>query len=76
MFDTNGDLRNVIEREKAAREKRITKKKKEIKAHMRPFSFYEKDFKSFYERKNKECIPPKFLPFKANPIQYKSQVNM
>ena len=76
MFDTNGDLRNVIERERAEREKRITKKKKEIKAHMRPFSFYEKDFKSFYERKNKECIPPQFVPFKANPIQYKSQVNM
>ena len=76
MFDTNGDLRNVIEREKAERDIRITKKKKEIKAHMRPFSFYEADFKSFYERKNKECLPPKFLPFKANPIRYKSQVNM
>ena len=42
---------------------------------MRPFSFYDVDFKSFYERKNKECLPPKFLPFKANPIHYKSQVN-
>ena len=76
MFDTNGDLRNIIEREKSEREIRITKKKKEIKKHMRPFSFYEADFKSFYERKNKECLPPKFLPFKANPIQYKSQVNV
>ena len=75
MFDTNGDIRNVIEWEKAEREIRTNKKKKEIKSHMRPFSFYDVDFKSFYERKNKECLPPKFLPFKANPIHYKSQVN-
>ena len=76
MFDTNGDLHNVIEREKAARKKRVDKKKKEIEAHLRPFSFYDSDLKSFIERKNQECLPPKFKPFKANRIQYKSQVNM
>ena len=48
----------------------------EILSGMKPFSFYDDDFKSFVERKNQECIPPEFVPFKANPIQYKSQVNM
>ena len=76
MFDTKGDLRNVIEREKSARQKRIEQKKMEILSSMKPFSFYDDDFKSFVERKNQECIPPEFVPFKANPIQYKSQVNM
>ena len=76
MFDTNGDLRNVIEREKAARKLRVDRKKKEITAHLRPFSFYEADLKSFEARRKNECLPPKFLPFKANPIRYKSQVNM
>ena len=76
MFDTNGDLNNIIEREKIARQKRVDKKKQEIISHSKPFSFYEADLKSFMERKSKECLPPKFIPFKANPIQYKSQVNM
>ena len=76
MFDTKGDLRNVIEREKSARQKRIERKKIEILSSMKPFSFYDSDFNSFIERKNQECIPPKFAPFKANPIQYKSQVNI
>ena len=76
MFDTKGDLRNLIEREKSARQKRIERKKIEILSSMKPFSFYDSDFNSFIERKNQECLPPKFAPFKANPIQYKSQVNM
>ena len=76
MFDTNGDLHNVIEREKAERKKRVDRKKKEIQAHLRPFSFYAADLKSFIDRKNQQCLPPKFKPFKANRIQYKSQVNM
>ena len=76
MFDTKGDLRNVIEREKNARQRRIEQKKMEIISSMRPFSFYDADFKSFVERKNQECLPPKFVAFKANPTQFKSQVNM
>ena len=76
MFNRKGDLRNIIEREKSARQRRIEQKKMEIIAGMRPFSFYDNDLKSFVERKNQECIPPKFVPFKANPIQYKSQVNV
>ena len=76
MFDTKGDLRNVIEREKSARQQRVNQKKIEILSSMKPFSFYDADFKSFVERKNQECLPPEFVPFKANPIKYKSQVNM
>ena len=76
MFNTKGDLRNVMEREKSARQKRIERKKIEILSSMKPFSFYDSDFNSFIERKNQECLPPKFTPFKANPIQYKSQVNV
>ena len=76
MFDTKGDLRNVIEREKSAREFRLNKKRQEIISNMKPFSFYDADFKSFVDRKNQECLPPEFIPFKANPIKYKSQANM
>lgn len=75
MFDTKGDLRNIIEREKSARQKRINQKNIEIISGMKPFSFYDADFKSYVKRKNQKCIPPEFVPFKANPIQYKSQVN-
>ena len=76
MFDTKGDLRNVIEREKSARQHRVNQRKIEIISSMKPFSFYDADFKSFVERKNQECLPPEFVPFKANPIKYKSQVKM
>ena len=76
MFNKKGDLRNIIEREKSAREIRLKKKRKEIQDNMKPFSFYDKDFDSFVKRKNQECLPPKFRPFKANPIKSKSQVNM
>ena len=76
MFNKKGDLRNIIEREKSAREIRLKKKRKEIQDNMKPFSFYDKDFDSFVKRKNQKCLPPKFRPFKANPIKSKSQVNM
>ena len=76
MFDKKGNLKNVLEREESAREKRLQKKRIEIEKSMKPFSFYDDDFKYFVERKNQECLPPEFTPFKANPIKYKSQVNM
>jgi len=76
MFNKKGDLRNIIEREKSAREIRLQKKRKEIEDKMKPFSFYDKDFESFVKRKNQECLPPKFKPFKANPIKSNSQVNI
>ena len=76
MFNKSGSLKNIIEREKEKRERRIKLKNNEIKANMRPFSFYDKDFESFVIRKNQECIPPKFIPFKANPIKWSSQVKM
>ena len=70
------NLKNITEKEKEKRERRIELKNNEIKANMRPFSFYDKDFESFVTRKNQECIPPKFIPFKANPIKWRSQVKM
>ena len=76
MFDKSGNLDNIINREKMKREERIKSKINDIKANMKPFSFYDKDFESFYARKNQECIPPKFIPFKANPIKWRSQVKM
>jgi len=76
MFNKAGSLKNITEKEKEKRERRIELKNNEIKANMRPFSFYDKDFESFVTRKNQECIPPKFVPFKANPIKWRSQVKM
>ena len=43
---------------------------------MKPFSFYDKDEQNYKERLQKTCEPPQFTPFKANPIKWKSQVNM
>ena len=43
---------------------------------MKPFDFYDEDERKYKERINQECIPPQFPQFKANPIRYKSQVNM
>ena len=76
MFDTKGNLGNIIEREKLKRKERVDLKKNEIIANMRPFSFYDRDFVNFVKKKNQECIPPEFIPFKANKIQWKSQVNI
>ena len=76
MFNQAGNLENITEKEKEKRDRRIELKKKEIIANMRPFSFYDKDFENFCIRKNQECIPPEFIPFKANPIKWRSQVKM
>ena len=69
MFNQAGSLNNITDKEKEKRDRRIELKKNDIIANMRPFSFYDKDFESFVTRKNQECIPPKFVPFKANPIK-------
>jgi hypothetical protein len=71
-----GDLSNIIEREKIERKKRTDKLKEEIQKNMKPFDFYDEDERKYKERINQECIPPQFPQFKANPIRYKSQVNM
>ena len=76
MFNQTGNLKNKTEKERLKRERRIELKKKDIEANMRPFSFYDKDFEKFVTRKNQECIPPEFVPFKANPIKWRSQVKM
>ena len=76
MFNQAGNLKNITDKEREKRERRIELKKKNIEANMRPFSFYDKDFEKFVTRKNQECIPPEFVPFKANPIKWRSQVKM
>ncbi len=76
MFNKEGDLNNIIEREKIERKKRTDKLKEEIQKNMKPFDFYDEDERKYKERINQECIPPQFPQFKANPIRYKSQVNM
>ena len=43
---------------------------------MQPFSFYDKDEQKYKERLQQVCLPPKFLPFKANPIKWRSQVKV
>ena len=76
MFNQTGNLKNITDKERLKRERRIELKKKNIEANMRPFSFYDKDFEKFVTRKNQECLPPEFVPFKANPIKWRSQVKM
>lgn len=75
-YNTGGNLNNRQEREKQRREHRLEIKRNEIIANMRPFSFYDKDFENFIKRKEQECIPPKFVPFKANGIRWKSQIKL
>ena len=76
MFNANGNLKNRMEKEKMHRNNRIELKKKEIEANLRPFSFYDIDEKKYKEKLAQECIPPKFIPFKANPIKWRSQVKV
>lgn len=71
-----GSLDNIIEREKKERKSRTEKLQKEIIENMKPFSFYDIDEKKYKEKLKKTCEPPQFVPFKANPIKWKSQVNM
>ena len=67
-YNTGGNLNNTQEREKQRREHRLEIKRNEIIANMRPFSFYDKDFENFIKRKEQECVPPKFVPFKSMPM--------
>ena len=69
-------LGNIIESEKRKREIRQEKIKQKIVENMKPFSFYDTDEKKYKEKLLKECMPPEFLPFKANPIPWTSQVNL
>lgn len=67
---------NVIEGEKEKRRYRTEILKEKILQEMKPFSFYELDEKKFKDKTMRECQAPQFLPFKANPIPWTSQVNM
>jgi len=50
--------------------------KKKVEAEMKPFSFYENDKNKYLERIHKVEEAPEYLPFKANPIPWSSQVNI
>jgi len=67
---------NIIVAEKYKRNARCEKLKQKIVQEMKPFSFYEVDEKKYKDKLLKECHPPQFLPFKANPIPWTSQVNL
>jgi hypothetical protein len=69
-------LGNVIEAERIRRTMRTEKLKEKIVQEMKPFSFYEHDEKKYKEKLQKECQAPAFLPFKANPIPWRSQVTL
>jgi len=70
------EFENVIVAEKALRMQRCEKLKEKIVQDMKPFSFYDVDEKKYKEKLVKECMPPEFLPFKANPITWTSQINL
>jgi hypothetical protein len=70
------EFENVIVAEKALRMQRCEKLKEKIVQDMKPFSFYDVDEKKYKEKLVQECMPPEFLPFKANPISWTSQINL
>ena len=74
IFDSQ--FENIIVQEKTLRMERCEKIKGEIIKNMKPFSFYDIDEQKYKEKLVKECQPPEFLPFKANPIPWTSQVNL
>ena len=76
MFDADTNLGNIIERERIQRKARTDKLKEQIQANMKPFSFYSEDERKYINRINQIPQAPQFPKFKANPIQWKSQVNM
>ena len=76
MFNANGNLKNRMAKEQKLRNNRIELKKKEIEANLCPFSFYDIDEKKYKDKLAQECLPPKFIPFKANPIKWRSQVKV
>ena len=76
MFDADTNLGNIIERERIQRKARTDKLKEQIQSNMKPFSFYSEDERKYINRINQVPQAPQFPKFKANPIQWKSQVNM
>lgn len=67
---------NIIEAEIEKRKYRTEKIKEKIVQEMKPFSFYQNDEKKFKERQLLVSQPPTFLPFKANPVPWTSQVTL
>ncbi len=70
------EFSNIIEEEKFKRKERTEKLKEKIVQEMKPFSFYENDERKFKEKNLLISNPPQFLPFKANPVPWTSQVNL
>lgn len=67
---------NIIEEEKFKRKQRTEKLKEKIVQEMKPFTFYENDEKKYKEKITRVSEGPQFLPFKANPVPWTSQVNL
>jgi len=67
---------NIIEEEKTVRKHRTEILKEKIVQEMKPFTFYENDEKKYKERISRISEPLQFLPFKANPVPWTSQVNL
>lgn len=67
---------NIIQEEQFKRSERTEKLKEKIVQEMKPFTFYENDEKKYKERISRISEPPQFLPFKANPVPWTSQVNL
>jgi hypothetical protein len=69
-----GTLGNVIEAERTKRIFRTERLKEKIIQEMNPFSFHEHDEIKYKHRLLMTPQPPKYIPFKANPIPVKSQL--
>ncbi len=67
---------NIIEEEIHKRKHRTEKLKEKIIQEMKPFTFYENDEKKYKEKISRVSEGPQFLPFKANPVPWTSQVNL
>ncbi len=67
---------NIIEEERFKRKQRTEKLKEKIVQEMKPFTFYENDEKRYKEKITRISEAPHFLPFKANPVPWTSQVNL
>lgn len=69
-------FKNIIEQERFKRTQRTEQLKQKIVQEMKPFSFYETDEKKYKEKIARQSEGPQFLPFKANPVPWTSQVNL
>ena len=69
-----GTIGNIVEREKMKRKYRTERLMEKIVQEMKPFSFTEQDELKYKLKLLQEYQVPKFLPFKANPVPWRSQI--